>query len=68
MFEILMWPFRMVFGLIGWIFEMVFGLIGGVFGLVGGILGFIFSAGAFFLVVFGLVVLIRWIVQGARRT
>lgn len=67
MFAILFWPFKMLFALIGWIFEFVFGIIGAVFGLVGGLLGFLFSGAVFFLVVLGVMALVRWFGRGYRN-
>ena len=39
MFELIWWPFQLLFGLIGLVFRLLFGLIGGLFGLIFGLLG-----------------------------
>lgn len=66
MFDILMFPFRMIGTIIGLVFDFIGSVFGFVMGLVGGVFGLIFGGAFFFLVIIGLIALIRWFVRGVR--
>lgn len=66
MLDLLLFPFKLVFGLLEGLFGflsgmvgMVFGLIGGFFGLVGGILGMVIKLSLFGLVIGAIVEFVR---------
>lgn len=66
MLDLLLFPFKLVlglleglFGFIGGMIGMVFGLIGGFFGLVGGILGLVIKLSLFGLVIGAIVEFVR---------
>ena len=73
MFQILLWPFKLVWGIISIVFGFVtgllgtiFGFIGGIFGLVGSVLGLFVGGAVFVLGVMGVFVIIRMIINALR--
>ena len=66
MFDLLLWPFRLLGSLIGLAFDLVAGLCHLLFGLVGTVFGLLFGGGFFILTVIGAVALVRWVVRGVR--
>lgn len=66
MWELMMFPFRMLGSIIGFVFDMIGSIVGFVFGLAGGIFGLIFGGGFAILTIIGLIAIIRWAVRGAR--
>lgn len=59
LWDLITWPFQLVFGLIGGIFGLVTGLIGGAFGLVFGVLGVVLGLGIPILIICAFVWVIR---------
>lgn len=66
MWSILTFPFRAIGTLLSLIFEFIGSIFSFVFGLVGGVFSFIFGGLFFFLVIIGVVALVRWFVRGVR--
>jgi hypothetical protein len=60
MFDILLWPFRLIASLVGLVFDLVGSVFSLVFGLVGGIFSFIFGGLFWVLAIVGVVALVRW--------
>ncbi|MDR0897471.1 MAG: hypothetical protein LBN04_06400 [Oscillospiraceae bacterium] len=61
MFDILLWPFRLIFSLVGLVFDLIGSVFSLVFGLVGGFFGFVFGGLFWLLAIVGVVALVRWV-------
>ncbi|MDR0929910.1 MAG: hypothetical protein LBM74_09425 [Oscillospiraceae bacterium] len=61
MWDILVWPFRLIISLVELAFDLVGAAFSLVFGLVGGIFSFIFGGLFWVLAIVGIVALVRWV-------